>query len=106
MPVDITGGDGSLFWKAGIDTSDFDKGMQQITDQIQQSAKNQIQIQQQAAQSQKQIAQTILQSAGIIKGMDKDIELQVKNLSALQSQIQSLKGQTVQLNAQGFDTIQ
>jgi len=104
MAIDITGGEGSLFWKAGIDTTDFDTDMQKITSQIQDSTKKQIQIQQQAAQGQKQIAQSILQSAGIIRGMDKDIESQVQHLSALQSQIQALKSQSLQLQSKGFDT--
>jgi hypothetical protein len=104
MAVNISGDEGSLFWKAGIDLSDFDQAMNKITDQIQSSTQKQILLQQQAAQGQKQIAQSILESAGLIKGMDRDVEAQLKSIENLQQHIQSLKGQSVSLNTKGFDT--
>jgi tape measure domain-containing protein len=104
MAVDITGAEGSLFWKAGIDLSDFDQAINQITNQIQASTQKQILLQQQAAQGQKQIVQSILSSAGLIKGMDQDVEAQVQHLSALQQHIQAIKGQSLELSAKGVDT--
>lgn len=121
MAVDISGGEGALFWSAGIDTSDFDAGMQKILDAVQLSLKKQVEIQTQAAGTQKQLAQSILQSAGALEGLDKGFGKQIQNLSgydreigkvsaalsagvaAIEQHVNALKGETIELNTKGFD---
>lgn len=122
MALDISGGEGSLFWKAGIDTTDFDEGLQKITDAVQLSLKKQVELQTQAGSTQKQLAQSILQSAGALEGIDAGFGRQVQNLSsfsgqvgrvsesiaqgvgAISQQVATLRGQTIELKAKGLDT--
>lgn len=101
MALDISGGEGSLFWKAGIDTTDFDEGLQKITDAVQLSLKKQVELQTQAGSTQKQLAQSILQSAGALEGIDAGFGRQVQNLSSFSGQV----GRVSESIAQGVGAI-